>query len=168
MLKYSDYIYPVSFAYDQQLLLSESMNDGYETYFDPLCKVFIKGWMIKKITEGYGMTWCQNFARFIESNDCRPRFYILEPGHKINFHKDRGTQCSLNIILSDGSDPISFRDFDYSYKIALLNTQQEHAVISPKTQRRLFKVSVFDKTFNEVSEILESKLLNSTDFNISI
>lgn len=159
MIKYSDFIYPVSLVYDHEVLLSESMINGYDTYVDPISDSRVEGWLIRKVTSGYAMSLCKNFADMIESTDCRPRFYILEPGHSIVFHKDRGTLCSLNIILSGSDDPISFRDFNISYKMALLNTQKEHAVISPSSQRILFKLSIFDKTFDEVRDILSSKSL---------
>ena len=157
-----DYIvdFPL-FVFDSELLMKESIDsNAYSAFIDPLNGEAFNGWLIKRTQSGYGQYLTDRFAELIDSKDCRSRYYIQSAGYNIGFHKDRGALCSLNILLIGWEDPITFRDFKYNYKIALLNTQQEHAVLSTTTERRLFKISVFDKSFEEVRDVLSSKLSN--------
>lgn len=141
--------------FDRKKLLEEA-NDpsGYETFVDPKTKLSIEGWFIKKIGKGYGLEISNFFKKYFQLKDCRPRFYIQEPGVNINFHIDRGTLCSFNFLLSDTPDPITFRSGEVFYTTALLNTSVEHAVLATKNKRILYKISVFDKTFEEVKNTL--------------
>lgn len=157
---YNNHIIDIStFVFDPELLMKESLDSAdYLPFIDPLTGYEFKEWLIKRSSSGHAQSLSDKFAKMIDSKDCRPRFYIQSAGYNIGFHKDRGTLCSLNILLSGSEDPITFRDFKYNYKIALLNTQQDHAVLSTTTERRLFKISVFDKSFEEVRDVLSSKL----------
>jgi hypothetical protein len=40
----------------------------------------------------------------------------------------------------------------------LLNVQNEHAVLSPKSDRILFKLSIIDKTYHQVKQVLIDNL----------
>ena len=83
------------------------------------------------------------------------RFYRLLANELLPFHTDRGTQCSVNVILSDQPAPISFRIqnkiSNYHYKVALINTQLEHSVQNGSEDRILFKISIFDENFDSVA-----------------
>ena len=147
------------FDFDQERLLAEATDlEGYETFVDPKTKLSKEGWFIKKIKKGYGLEISDLFKEYFQLKDCRPRFYIQEPGVNINFHIDRGTLCSFNFLLSDTPDPITFRSGEVFYTCALLNTTVEHAVLSTKSKRILYKISVFDKTFEEIKNTLPLKL----------
>jgi hypothetical protein len=147
------------FEYNKELLLAQA-NDmvGYEPFIDPLDGKVFNGWLIKRVDNGYAQEMTNYFQELFDLEDCRPRFYIQKPGFSLGFHKDRGTTCSFNFLLSDKPDVINFRDFDCSYKIGLLNTQAEHAVLNVTSERVLFKISVFDKTFEEIGNVLSYKL----------
>ena len=67
--------------------------------------------------------------------------------------------CSINYVLSNTDDKVTFKSFEESYKCALLNVQEEHSVTNLKEDRLLFKVSIFDKTYYEVLQILKTKKL---------
>lgn len=147
------------FDYDKERLLAEA-NDltGYNPFIDPLDgKVFDK-WLIKRIETGYAQELSQQFSDMFGLQDCRPRFYIQKPGFALGFHKDRGTLCSFNFLLSDNLDVINFRGYNLFYRTALLDTQTEHAVLEVTSDRILFKLSVFDKTFEEIKDVLPFKL----------
>ena len=145
--------------FDNRLLL-EQANDlnGYEPFIDPANNLPVRGWLIKRITNGYGLEISNFLKDYFNLADCRPRFYIQEANVSIPFHIDRSTLCSFNFLLSDNLDPISFRTKTVVYKTALLNTTIEHAVLNPKNKRILFKVSVFDKTFEEIQNVLPPEL----------
>jgi hypothetical protein len=145
--------------FDKDLLLAQAeILSGYETFIDPKNNETIEGWLIKRISDGYGAEISDFLKDYFQLTDCRPRFYIQEPGVTIPFHRDRGTKCSFNFLLSDNLDPISFIDRTVTYKTALVNTSIDHAVINPKHKRILFKVSVFDKSFEEIKNVLPPKL----------
>jgi hypothetical protein len=134
---------------DKEFLLSEAlMPEGYEPFIDPLSKTKFNDWSIKHMNSGYAKKIALYWADLLGSTLCKPRFYIQETGFSIPYHKDRGTLCSINYIISGHDNPISFRDETVIYQTALLNTQQDHAVISPSSKRVLFKVSVFDIPYN--------------------
>jgi len=86
--------------------------------------------------------------------ESKPRFYILDANTILNQHTDFGTLCSLNFILSDDPAPIIFDDIEFTYKYALLDTTKSHGVINNDKDRLLFKMSIFNETFEEVKEKL--------------
>ena len=150
---------PINFDFDKEKLIAQAnVLSGYETFIDPATNLPINGWLIKKISSGYGFEISNYLKDYFQCKDCRPRFYIQEAGVSIPFHKDRGTLCSFNFLLSDQLDPISFKDRTVTYRTALLNTSIDHAVINPKSKRILFKVSIFDKSFDEIKNVLPLKL----------
>ena len=102
-------------------------------------------------------------------SDARPIFYIQRAGYRFPFHQDRKTECSVNVLLDENPDPITFRveehnnnmegidsDIDEYYETALINTQHWHGVMPPTTTRHLFKVSIFDKPYEECLEIINA------------
>jgi len=84
-----------------------------------------------------------------------PRFYFHGPFYTLPMHVDNGTTCSLNFMLSDDPAPISFEDEDIVYHQALLNTTLPHAVCNGSHERILLKISIFDKSFEEVAKTLK-------------
>jgi hypothetical protein len=142
----------------ERLLAQANILSGYQTFIDPANNRPIHGWMIKPVSDGYGLEISNFLKDKFQLTDCRPRFYIQEAGINIPFHKDRHTLCSFNFLLSDDLAPISFIGRTVTYKTAVLNTSIAHAVINPKSKRILFKVSVFDKSFEEIKNVLPSKL----------
>ena len=166
-------LYQFNYEFDKELLLSEAkMSDGYEPFIDPLTKKKINDWLIKHVdnkqkvidyyTKGkvhikdcdtpYALEIAEHF-RQLTGFRCKPRFYDQKSDFELPFHKDRGTECSINFVLTDDPDPISFLDGNVTYKVGLLNTEVEDAVFATK-QRYLYKISFFDNTFNEVKDKL--------------
>tara|TARA_B110000285_G_C15040847_1_gene571717 strand:+ start:717 stop:1202 length:486 start_codon:yes stop_codon:yes gene_type:complete len=89
----------------------------------------------------YGKTIVSYFENLLGC-EVRPRYYIQEKNFALPFHKDRGTRCCINFVLSGSDDPIEFRSFVHSYKCALINVQEEHKVTTSVKDRILFKLSV--------------------------
>lgn len=145
--------------FDKEKLLEEA-NDltGYKEFIDPKFNIPIKGWMIKTVNSGYALEISNFFKEYFNIKDGKPRFYILDSSFGLPFHIDRGTLCSFNFLLSENPDPISFRYGKVYYKNALLNTTIEHAVLPTTNKRILFKISIFDKNFDEIKNILPYKL----------
>lgn len=146
----------LEYPLDTAELLREANNlRGYKPFI--AYEGVITSWLTKTSDTGYSKEVADAFAKLVQSNDYQARFYRQAPGYFLDFHKDYGTQCSLNVLLSENADPITFESGDVSYRTALLNTQALHAVKNTTTTRILFKVSIMDRTYDEVKELLTSK-----------
>lgn len=99
--------------------------------------------------------------------DYRPRFYTLDANEFLMTHVDLGTQCSLNFVIQGGNSPVIFEGemevkpdvnsrFQYFYESALFNTTKPHGVVNDNEDRIIFKISIFDKTYEEVREKIKS------------
>ena len=146
MLKY---LYELNYEYDNSLLLKEAMEGGWDNFKDPSNNHVFQHWYYKKVVNGYAQEVTNFFSDKINVN-IKSRFFHQKAGWSLEFHKDRGTQCSINFILNNTTDCISFKDETYFYKCALLNTQEEHAIINPQNDRIMLKLSIFDKSYYEV------------------
>ena len=145
---------------DYETILKEANNqNGYESFIDPKDGTIVEKWKIKKTNSGYSKKISDYYESFLESTECKPRFYIQQKNWSLPFHKDRGTLCSINYVLSNTNAKVTFKNYEESYKCALLNVQEEHSVTNLKEDRLLFKVSIFDKTYDEVLQILKTKKL---------
>ncbi len=156
----SDFIFEITLDWvDVDKIKTESDDDsGYENFVDPSNGFVFNGWFIKKIDSGYAYQVSEQIRKMIGSNDCRPRFYRQNRGFNLRFHKDRDTQCSINFVLSGKEDEVSFEKFSMPYSIALLNTSEYHAVTDLKSDRVLFKISIFDLSYQEVYNILSANI----------
>lgn len=150
-------IYKFNFSYNEQKLIEEFQDRSRFQYHisqrDP-SMTFDYKWLIKRVDSGYGKELQDYFKKILDLEDIRPRFYIQQPGYSLPWHTDNGTLCSINIVCNDDSNPISFRDEEIFYKIALLNTQVEHSVTTTTNERWLFRLSIFDKSYEEVKNSL--------------
>ena len=88
--------------------------------------------------------------------DIRPRFYVQKKDVFVPEHKDIGTECAINILLSDDCAPITYKDFgDIYYKCALINTQETHSV-NTDVERILFKLSIMDMKYETAASRLRN------------
>ena len=90
--------------------------------------------------------------------DGKPRFYWLEPYAEIPEHIDNGTQCSVNLILTDTPAPITIQGAEFMYQQALLNTTVPHAVFNGPIERVMLKISVFNETYEQLAHRIKYKL----------
>ena len=88
----------------------------------------------------------------------KPRFYWLQPYAVIPEHVDNDTLCGLNFILTDQASPITFGEKDYYYKSVLVNTTLPHSVNNNEHERIMFKISIFNETFEQVAEKIKKYL----------
>lgn len=153
-----DYLYRFELIFDKNKLTEQALDvNGYKTFEDPANKgIFLDFWQIKKVNSGYAQDIAEYFMNLLSVSDIRPRFYVQKAGSSLGWHIDRDTLCSINIVLTGDSDPISFKYGVEYYTVALLNTQKEHAVLNTVTDRVLFKMSIFDKCYDDVKEILKT------------
>jgi hypothetical protein len=102
----------------------------------------------------YALEIAKYFADIVGDELPYPRFYYQKKGFKLRLHTDRGTQCSINLVLTEDPDPIYFEnDKEVYYKVGLLNTSERHGVIATK-DRYLYKISFPDTSFEKVKNQL--------------
>lgn len=149
----TDLIADINYPFDTELLLM---------HFDTVCcnrvkyedhRGVIKDWNIIRVNHfKYSKKICNDLGVTGE-----PRFYELLPHTVLPLHKDHNTQCSINVLLSGGDAPICFEGNKYyKYKSCLLNTQADHGVTNGDQSRILFKISIKDKSYDQVKKILDS------------
>ncbi len=99
--------------------------------------------------------YCKQFAKDYDiPGKVDGRFYRLKANTILPWHVDSGTKCSVNFLLSGKTAPVIFRSGMYHYKQALLNTTAEHSVKNGPEDRILFKISIFEKSFEDVAALL--------------
>lgn len=120
-------------------------------------RVETPNWKIIKHEFDYSNELCEFF-----NVKGRPRFYLLEANTTLPQHIDLETQCSLNFILNGNEAPVVFGSKKYTYKYALLNVSKNHGVINNNKDRILFKISIFNESFDKVKE----KIYNNKNITI--
>lgn len=89
--------------------------------------------------------------------DGKPRFYWLDPNQDIPEHVDNNTTCSINFILSEDPAPVTIGGKEYFYESILLNTSIPHSVHNGPVERVLFKISIFDESFEDLAKRIKYK-----------
>jgi hypothetical protein len=100
--------------------------------------------------------------------DARARYYWLKPNRQLWWHTDAGTKCAINYILNDNNAKVQFsvtgeslqgrpaEQFnEFEYKAAILDVTKYHSVPNySNLPRILFKISIFDKTYEDIVNLL--------------
>lgn len=163
-------IFKFNHKFDKQKLLAEAKDPkGYILYANIPAGVIYHDWLIKYVnTEedqsalgvnglSYAIAIAKQFQQIL-GYDCKPRFYCQKQGYTVPYHTDSGTSCSINFVLSDTPDPIKLKvrgtEITEYYTVALLDTQVCHSVGASTEDRYLFKLSIFDKSYEETRKLL--------------
>ena len=159
-------LYHFDYEYDKQTLLEEAKQlEGYKPFVDPhpQSDFDFNDWQIKYVCLEedlfpYAIKVATYFQDLLDVK-IKPRFYYQKPNFTLPFHQDRGTLCSINLVLTENPAPIAFEDGIEYYRVALLNTQARHSITTKETERRLYKLSIKDYTYQEIKKrlILEFK-----------
>jgi len=156
-----NHIFKFNIELDKNLLLNvlKFVKKNAVTYKDNRQDSYIDNWKIVRHNFPYATDLI--FRLGLEKYDVRPRFYILHKNTTLKMHKDLGTQCSANFILSDDPSPVSIEGTNYYYENALLNTQLEHGITYYSfNDRLLFKLSIMDLSFIDAKNIISANLPN--------
>ncbi len=114
------------------------------------------GWLIGETVRGYEeVTRLVNHTKsMLGEVKIKPRFYVQKKDVFVPEHKDIGTECAINILISDECAPITYKDYgDIYYKCALINTQRTHCV-KTDVERILFKLSIMDMKYEDAASRL--------------
>lgn len=146
----------LDYPLDRQRLKDEAdlMKSCAIPYTDPRYNQTLDSWLICKHSSVYAQKIMNDFG--VRG---KPRFYWLSPYTVLPEHVDNGTTCSINFVLSDEAAPVTIGGVDYFYTQALLNTSVPHSVTNGASERVLFKISLFDITYEEIAENIKYKLL---------
>lgn len=91
--------------------------------------------------------------------------FTLQPNAYVHMHTDPKTRCSINFILSDDYGPAIFEEFGkVSYECALFNNSRMHMVPSYPMERLLLMFAYYDRSFNDVKEMIISSSLDQMTF----
>jgi hypothetical protein len=96
--------------------------------------------------------------------DARARYYWIKPNRQLWWHTDAGTKCAINYVLNgndsrvqfsttgedlEGPPPEQYNEFEY--RAAILDVTKYHSVPNDSNLPRiLFKISIFDKSYEEI------------------
>lgn len=140
----------LNYKIDKQLLLNEALklrSEAKEYTDSRYPDLKMDYWLISHYCNDY----IEGIMRDFQIKG-KPRFYWLKPNATVPEHVDNGTLCGLNFILTENASPIRFGDTEYFYEAILVNTTIPHSVVNNEHERLLFKISIFDQSFEEVAE----------------
>ena len=163
-------IYKFEYKFDKQRLLAEAKDlKGYMFILNIITGIIYHDYAIKYVNIeedesvlgvnglSYAIAITKQFQQIL-GYDCKPRFYCQKQGYTIPYHTDSGPSCSINFVLSDTPDPIKLKvrgtEITEYYTVALLDTQVCHSVGASTKDRYLFKLSIFDKSYEEIKNLL--------------
>lgn len=146
----------IDYPLDRELLLKEAneAKNSAEPYGnDPRYPgQSLNEWLISKHNSNYINKIMEDFG--VEG---KPRFYWLKENFILPEHVDYNTTCAINFVLSDNPAPVSFGDKEYIYTMAILNTTVPHSVRNGPAERLLFKISIFDETYEDLINRIKFK-----------
>lgn len=138
---------------DRALLEAEHARMSSHAYADDRFEGEMSAWQIAKYNSPFIQKIMDDFGVH-----GKPRFYFQEPFFQLPEHVDYNTECSINFVLSDNAAPVTFGDRHHYYKQCLLNTKIPHSVHNGPEERILLKISIFDVTFDELSQRIKYRL----------
>lgn len=93
-----------------------------------------------------------------------PRFVNVPANKGLPTHIDMKTQCSINFLLEDYQDPIIFGLLPpykkFIYKSAIIDTSKFHSVKATNYDRKIFKISIFQESFDTICKQLNKFVIN--------
>jgi len=151
-------IFKFRFPFDDEHLLKEykQVESLLEDYKDARYFEGSSNWLVTRDLEDLDVPYVKNMTMAIVKTYgikgyVSPRFYFLQKKTILRNHIDLNTKCSINHVISGAESPVNYPDYGmYNYKTALLNTEKLHGVINKDSDRILFKISIFDESFEQV------------------
>lgn len=144
----NEYIYGFDFNFNKELLLNEfqKISNNLEGFIDNGLPVKIKK---LQIIEDFHFDYVDYLNKLFDIKS-EAKFYVLKENEEFDLHVDTLPQCSINILLSGNPAPVFIGDKNYLYQNCVLNVKKPHGVFNNTENRILFKLSIFDYSFEEV------------------
>lgn len=111
------------------------------------------------LTESVRLT--KLFKEIVGTENVKPNFFTQTVGTEVKTHRDVGTLCAINFIITGGETPVVFDGIGKdTYTVALLNVNEDHSVPTQTGENRLlFKLRFTSNKYNEVKESIADYLL---------
>ena len=165
MFNHSDYYKEIELNFDKDALIEENEEINYHPFSSGKKRNsfsdFIPNWLQGPVRNDiiYEYFEVKRIKDIIsartKSNDVNPKFYKQLANTSLPMHRDNGTKCAINIILSNDAAPIIFEDIGaIKYKCALINVSQRHSVPAFPKDRLLIKFSITDLKYEDVYNLL--------------
>ncbi len=119
-----------------------------DSYIKKICQDFLLYKSNIDVPEEKVLSIGGTIPNFSKEKFLTPRFYFQTPNYTLPWHTDKGSQCSINFVLSDDNKTkVLFENdggsiFNYKYKQAILNTSKRHSVNTFDEERIIFKISI--------------------------
>jgi len=158
-----DPVFKFKFPFDNDLLFKEfeSVRHTLTEYADPRNLMPSSNWLVSRELEKENVPYVNNITKALVikygiTGYVSPRFYMLTKNTILRDHIDLNTKCSINHVILGEESPVTYTGYGaFFYETALLDTTLTHGVMNKGDDRILFKLSIFDETFDQV----KSKLL---------
>ena len=148
----------INYPFDKELLKKIYISvKNQKIEYNDITHGVIPNFSIIKLNE---CSYIDQVKKDLKIPTAKPRFYTLEANSLLPEHIDLTTMCSINVLLSDSQNaPVVIEDTEFFYDQCLLNTQKRHYVKNGNDERLLFKLSIFDMTFNDVYRKIKNYIL---------
>lgn len=151
-------VHKFEFPFANDLLLREFEKVRYKLapYKDDRYSAPSNNWLVLRDLENYDLPYVHNITLAVVKTynikgKVSPHFYFLQRKSILRNHVDLNTKCSINHVIQGGSAPVTYPEYgEYEYETALLDTGKLHGVINKEEDRILFKISIFDETYEQV------------------
>lgn len=152
----NDYIFAFDYEFDKDKLLQKFYeNQKHNKNFgDTGLPIAIPKLQIQ---EDFEFDYAEYLKDFFDITG-EAKYYMLKANEEFDLHVDTLPQCSINILLSGNPAPVYIGGQNYLYRNCVLNVKQPHGVFMNNEDRILFKISIFDYSFDEVKDKVYRKL----------
>ena len=152
----NQFIYGFDYEFDRSLLLGEFQKlTGDLTEFTD---TGLPGKISKlKILEDFHFDYLDYLNNLFDIKS-EAKFYVVKSGEDFDLHVDSLPLCSINVLLSGNPAPVYIGGKNYFYKNCVLNVKKPHGVFNNTEDRILFKLSIFDYSFEEVKEKVKNAI----------
>ena len=156
----NDYIFGFDFNFDKQKLLQqyEKNLQNSKNFNDDGLPVSIPKLQLQ---EDFEFDYAQELMVFFGITG-EAKYYTVKKDCDFDLHVDTLPQCSINVLVSDNPAPVFIGGKNYMYQNCVLNVKKPHGVFTNDENRILFKISIFEHTFEEVKQKVHNKIKELT------
>lgn len=152
-------VFPFEFDVDREWLLDKALQEPRKQFYHHGRKEErVEGYKYAHIDYPELKELVGRFGLAIQGK-WNMKFVYIAPNTIVDWHKDWGTQCAFNWVINGNTAAIKYRDRPYAYSSAIINTQEEHMVKNNDKERILFKISIFDRSYEETCNQFSSQFL---------
>jgi len=151
----NEYIFGFDFKFDKQKLLEQYQKNLIESknFNDNGLPISVPKLQLQ---EGFEFDYAKELMDFFEI-DGEAKYYTLKKDCEFDLHVDTLPKCSVNVLVSENPAPVFIGGKNYLYHNCVLNVKKPHGVFKNTEDRILFKISIFNNTYEEVRQKVYKK-----------